>query len=88
MSNPLENLLDFKGIVLTVVFILIVVVLLSTMDELQQGSLGDNEFANKTLEEGKKGVLNITEGFFIAGGIAGAIGVIIFFIWLYNRFEG
>ena len=83
MSNPFESLLDVKGIKETLIFVFFVVVLLLVLTQLQQTPLGQNEQANKTLEEGKKSISVITEWYFIGGEIAGVIVLIL----LYRKFK-
>lgn len=83
----LEKLLDFKGIVSMVGFILIVVFLFSLLDELQASPLGENEYANKTLEDGKKSLSILTNGYFLASSIAGIIGFIVVAMLIYRRYS-
>ncbi|MBS3118107.1 hypothetical protein J4417_00300 [Candidatus Woesearchaeota archaeon] len=83
----LEKLLDFKGIVSMIVFILIIVFLFSLLNELQESPLGENEYANNTLEQGKKSLSILTNGYFLVSGIAGLIGLIIIALFIYRRYS-
>ena len=87
MSNPLENLLDVKGIIGTIVFVFVVVVLLLVINELKESPIGQNEQAKETLESAENSISILTNGYFLAGSIAGIIGLIAFFVWLFKKFE-
>ena len=82
----LEQLLDFKGIVSMIAFVLIVVFLFSLLNEVQASPLGENEYANKTLEEGKKSLGILTNGYFLASSIAGIIALVTVIVLFYRRY--
>lgn len=82
----IDKLLDGKGIIGMIAFVLLVVVPYISLSELQDTDLGRNEYANKSLEEGKSSIRILTNGYFIAGAISGVIAFVILFITLYKRF--
>ena len=87
MSNPLEKLLDVKGIVGTIAFIFVVVVVLLLLNGLRESPLGQNEQSKQVLDNAETSINILTNGYFLAGTIGGAIALIGFFIWLFKKFE-
>ncbi len=81
----LDKLLDVKGIVGTISFVLIIVVLFMLVSELQESPLGQNEQANKTLEETKNTLGILASWYFIAGSIGGIATLVLFFLWIKDR---
>jgi len=86
IQKMIEKLLDLKAIIGLLVTVLIFVFLFSLLDGLQHTSLGDNEYASKTLEEGKKSLSILSNGYFLASSIAGAIGFIVVIVLIYRRY--
>jgi len=87
MSNPLENLLDVKGIVGTISFIFVVIVVLSLLNGLRESPLGQNEQSKQVLDNAEDSINILTNGYFLAGAIGSAIALIAFFVRLFKKFE-
>ena len=85
MANPLENLLDIKGIIGTIVFVFIVVILLVVLNEVKESPLGENEHSKQAIENAEKSINILTNGYFLAGTIGGLIALIAFFVWLFRQ---
>lgn len=87
MSNPLKNLLNVKGIVGTIAFIFVVVVVFLLLNGLRESPLGQNEQSKQVLDSTKNSINILTNGYFLAGAISGAIALIGLFVWLFKKFE-
>ncbi|MEW5897422.1 MAG: hypothetical protein AB1668_07035 [Nanoarchaeota archaeon] len=87
MSNPLENLLDVKGIIGTIAFVFVVIAVLLLINGLRESPLGQNEQSKQVLDNAESSINILTNGYFLAGSIAGLIGLIAFFVWLFRKFE-
>jgi ABC-type uncharacterized transport system permease subunit len=85
MTNPLENLLDVKGIIGTIVFVFIVVILFVFLNELKESPLGENEHSKQAIENAENSINILTNGYFLAGTIGGIIALIAFFVWLFKH---
>jgi hypothetical protein len=76
----LDKLFDINGIIGTIYFVLIMGVLFMLVSELQESPLGQNEQANKTLEETKSTLRILTSWYFIAGSIGSIATLVLFFL--------
>lgn len=83
----IDKLLNPKSIIATISFVFLIAVLYMVLNGLQESPLGENEQANKTIEETKNSLSILTNGYFLAGSIASAIALIGFFVWLYHRYS-
>ena len=83
----IDKLINPKSIIATISFVFLIVVLYMVLNGLQESPLGENEQANKSIEETKKSLSILTNGYFLAGSIASAIALIGFFVWLYRRYS-
>ena len=87
MTNPLNNLLDVKGIIATFVFIFIIVICFLVLNELKESPLVENEQSKEVIENAESSLNILTNGYFIAGSIGGFIALVTFFIWLFKKFD-
>ena len=83
----IDKLLNPKGIIATLSFIFIVVVLFMVLNEIQDSPLTENEQANQTIQDTKESLSLLTNGYFLAGSISSAIALIGFFVWLYHKYN-
>lgn len=87
MNNPLNNLLDVKGIVATFVFVFIIVICFLVLNELKESPLGENEQSKEVIENTESSLNILTNGYFLASSIGGFIALLAFFVWLFKKFD-
>lgn len=81
----MEKLLNPKGIIEIFIFVMTVVVVIMMLNGIQDSPLGENEQANKTIQEAKKSIFVLTNGYFLAGTISSVLVLIGFFYWSYHK---
>ena len=64
------------------------VVVLLLINGLRESPLGQNEQSKQVLDNAENSINILMNGYFIAGSIAGIIGLIAFFVWLFKKVEG
>ena len=75
-----------KGIIGTIVFVFAVVTILIIINQLKESPLGQNEQSKQVLDNAETSINILTNGYFLAGTIGGAIALIGFFVWLSKKF--
>ena len=77
---------QIKGMIATITFVLLVILVFNLYQELSETELGKNPNSKEVIEAGKEATSILFNGYFIASAISGVIGTITLILWIKNKY--